>query len=387
MVDVCGAAVQPVRFRAGHAQRRGVVLLRVGRHDQARTLYRTDSQMSRRTQLVVGILLAAALVYWFLRQADLRQVLAIVRDADPALVVASVGTVFLTSVQRAWRWRLLLRGQATCAVRTLWECIAMGWGINVLFPGRLGEVGRAVLLSRRAPVSASVALGSVVLERVFDVVAILALLGAYLALAPEPTALGAAGAGTLASLRSVGMILLAGILLTWVLLLLAVRQEHWLARLREVVRRLLPTRLASALAGFLGGMSSGRDVGLALRVMLASLLLWSTVVVTYVLLFHAIGLAVPWYGAVPLLALLVVGAAVPTPAGVGSFHKVAQLGLTGLFAVPNDAAVAYGILGHAVAFLPLAAVGVLLLMRAGYGAASVRDLRADLRAGHDGAGL
>jgi len=144
-----------------------------------------------------------------------------------------------------------------------------------------------------------------------------------------------------------------------------------------MVRR-LPARLSGLLVSFLSGMSGLRSPLGVGRILISSVVLWATVVLTYVTLFAAVGLAVPWYGAIPLLTLLVIGAAVPTPAGVGAFHKAAQVGLVGLFAVPNDDAVAYAILGHAVAFLPLAAVGLLLIVRAGLSAELFADMERTL---------
>ncbi len=130
-------------------------------------------------------------------------------------------------------------------------------------------------------------------------------------------------------------------------------------------------------------MGAFRTVGTAARVMLWSLALWGVQTLTYAWLFIAFGFELGPAAAIPLLALLVVGAAVPTPAAIGSFHAAAQLGLVGLFGVDNDAAVAYAIVSHAVAFLPLAAIGLALLVRAGLTRASVQRL-VDARESADG---
>lgn len=336
--------------------------------------------MSRRTQFVIGVVLAVVLVAWFLSRADLPRVASLLRATDLRLVALACLTVGFTSLQRAWRWRQLLSPLGTYAVRDLWATILMGWSVSVLLPGRLGEVARPVFLSRRASIAASAALGSVVLERLFDVVAILTLLAGYLLLAPAPTGASAAGAATLAVLRSAGMGLLAALVLSGVLAILAARNASVRRRVTATVERLLPARAAGVLVSFLTGMSGLRNRTAAVQVLLSSVALWATVVLTYVLLFVAVGIAVPWYGAIPLLTLLVIGAAVPTPAGVGAFHKVAQLGLVGLFGVENDAAVAYAIISHAVAFLPLAAVGLVLLVRGGLVAETFRGMGENLAA-------
>ena len=325
--------------------------------------------MSRRTQFVMGVLLALVLVAWFLRRADLPQVAGLLRATDLRLVALACLTVAFTSLQRAWRWRYLLSPLGSYAVRDLWAAILMGWSVSVLLPGRLGEVARPVFLSRRAPIAVSAALGSVVLERLFDVVAILTLLAGYLLLAPAPTALSADGVATMAALRFAGMGLLAILAAGGLVAIAAARNAAMRRRVAAALERLLPAKAARVLVSFLTGMSGLRSRTAVAQLLLSSVALWATVVFTYVLLFVAVGIAVPWYGAV-----------VPTPAGVGAFHKVAQLGLVGLFGVDNDAAVAYAIISHAVVFLPLAAVGLVLLARGGLVAEVFGDMGQNLAA-------
>ena len=335
--------------------------------------------MSRRTQFVVGLLLAVVLVAWFLRQANLPEVASLMRETDLRFVAAACFTVVITSLQRAWRWRQLLAPLGRFAIRDLWVAILMGLAVSLL-PGRLGEVARPMFLAQRAPIAASAGFGSVVLERIFDVIAILLLLAGYLLLAPPPTALSADGAATLQILRSLGMALLAALVGGGILAVAAARSASVRRRVDGAVTQFLPARVARIVGSFLAGMSGLRSWAATLQVLVSSIALWGTIVLTYVLLFAAVGIDVPWYGAIPLLTLLVVGAAVPTPAGVGSFHKVAQLGLVGLFGVANDAAVAYAIISHAVAFLFLGAVGLALLVRAGLAGEVFRDINRGLAA-------
>ena len=62
---------------------------------------------------------------------------------------------------------------------------------------------------------------------------------------------------------------------------------------------------------------------------------------------RAFGIVMPFTGVVLMLALLVVGVAVPTPGGVGGFHEAYRLGATAFFGADNDAAVGAAIVLHA----------------------------------------
>lgn len=330
--------------------------------------------MSRRLQATIGVLLAALFVWLFLRQADFTAVGAALRQADLWLIGAAVVTVLLTSLQRAWRWHFLLAPIARVRTWPLLECTLIGWTVSVLLPGRLGEIVRPVLLSRRADVKASAAIGTVVLERIFDSLTVLVLLAFYLTFLPVPPVVDPDGATVLDAMRTAGIGTLVVLVVLGVLTIFAMRSERALAALERLLRRWLPERLAGLAISFLEGMYGLRSPLLLVMISLTSLLLWLTILGTYVLLFHAFGIDLPWYASIPLLALLVLGVIVPTPGAVGSFHKAAQVGLVSLFAVDNDLAIAYAIVSHAVGFLPLALLGLLLLLSEGLSLASLERM-------------
>ena len=77
----------------------------------------------------------------------------------------------------------------------------------------------------------------------------------------------------------------------------------------------------------------------------------------------------------PLIVIVVLGALVPTPAAIGSYHKAVQIGLATLLGVPNDVAVGYAIVSHAVAYLPSGSIGLFLLAREGVSMDWVRRSR------------
>lgn len=332
--------------------------------------------MSRRTQIVLGLALAAVLVWLFLRQADLSEVGRVLAAAHWGWVAVAAALTLTTSLQRAWRWGQLLSPLAAVPFRPRLDSILMGWTVTVVLPGRLGEVARPVLLARRTEVRASAAFGSVVLERAFDAVTVLVLLALYLAFLPAPPALSEEGRLAMDAMRTSGMAALAAALVVGAGAVLAMRSRRLRVRLEETAGRFLPARIAELAVAFLEGMSGLGSPWLVLRIALSSLVVWSTILGSYVAMFRALEVPLPWYAAIPVLFLLVIGVMVPTPGAVGSFHKAAQIGLAGLWGVDNELAVAYAIASHAAAFLPLAAIGAILLMRDGLSPATLGKLAA-----------
>ena len=80
---------------------------------------------------------------------------------------------------------------------------------------------------------------------------------------------------------------------------------------------------------------------------------------------RAFDIELPFVGTFLLQLFLVVGVAVPTPGGVGSYHEAYRFGVTSFFGAPNDQAVAAAIVVHAIAFIPVLLLGRLFMAQDG----------------------
>ena len=88
----------------------------------------------------------------------------------------------------------------------------------------------------------------------------------------------------------------------------------------------------------------------------------------------AFGIDMPFAGTFLLQALLVIGVAVPTPGGVGSYHEAYRIGVTTFFGAPNDRAVAAAIVTHAISFVPVVLLGIVFMAQDGLSVRSLKDL-------------
>lgn len=334
--------------------------------------------MSRRVQFVVGLLLALVLLAFFFRQADWAEVAASLRRADYRLVAVSVAASVAGFLLRAVRWKYLVMPLKRVGMGPLINATMIGWAVTALLPGRLGEVVRPVLLGQKEGISKSATVATVVLERLFDMLAILLLLGLYLLAFPLPTGLGAQGTAVMRGLRLSGALaVLALLLMVGLLVGLQVaphRSERIVQRILGLLPRPLARRLFELLRAFLRGFDSIREPRLVAMSGAWTLVLWGVHTLEYWVLFPAFDIDVPDYAVLPLMVLIVVGVAVPTPAAVGSFHAAAQIGLTTLWAVPNDVAISYAIVSHAVAFVPVTIIGIVLMGREGMSLGQVSEM-------------
>jgi glycosyltransferase 2 family protein len=100
----------------------------------------------------------------------------LIANANPWLLLAAFVVYYLGFPLRGYRWSLLLRGAGTkVSVRDSTEIIFISWLVNCLVPAKLGDVYRAYLLRLNYAVSLSKTFGTVFIERVFDLFAIVLL--------------------------------------------------------------------------------------------------------------------------------------------------------------------------------------------------------------------
>ncbi len=100
----------------------------------------------------------------------------LILGANPALLLAAFVVYYLSFPLRGLRWRLLLRAAGTdVSTRDSTEIIFISWLVNCVVPAKLGDIYRAWLLRLNFAVSLSRTLGTVLIERIFDLFAIVLL--------------------------------------------------------------------------------------------------------------------------------------------------------------------------------------------------------------------
>ncbi len=337
--------------------------------------------MSRRVQVLIGVGLAALLLWLFLRGTDLAVIGAELRRADYRLVLIATLLTLFANVQRAWRWRHLLMPIKDVGVGSLTSAIFIGWAFTALLGGRLGEIARPVLIGRREGISKTAAFATVVLERLFDLFSVLVILVVYLLFFPLPSGLDVEGASIISGMRVSGLAVLAGLVVVVSFLvgsqLMPDRTDALLRRMTGWLPGGLGDRVLPLARSFLSGFAGMRDPKLLVAIVSHSALLWLNILVTYYLLFFAFDIELPFYAVMPLIVIVVIGVMVPTPAAVGGFHLATELALVTLWGVAQEPAVGYAIVCHAMVFVPVTLIGLALLSREGMSMRGIEQLEED----------
>ena len=328
-----------------------------------------------RVRTVLVSLLAIALFAWFLSHANLASVWTQVKRARIDLLVAGFFAVILTYVIRAWRWQYLLHPIGPTRFRTAFRTTVIGFAALGVLPARAGDVLRPYLLARQEGLLVSATLATIVMERVLDLIAVLALLALYVWGIADSAALPPAllrGIEVSSALAGAVAIALMGVM--WVLGTHPERIGGSGLGLGRVSPHTVADRLAGLARTFSGGFAAAREPRAMAAAIAWSFPLWLAIAAEAWLVTIAFDIAMPFTGTFLLQALLVIGVAVPTPGAVGSYHEAYRIGVTTFFGAPEDTAVAAAIVTHAISYFPVVLAGIVFMAQDGHSFGRIKAL-------------
>jgi len=335
-------------------------------------------RVTHRLKLLVGLLLAVLLLALFLRSTDWGAVLVSMKNADPwLLALVCLGQVPLFFL-RAFRWQCFLAPIKRVRIPPLMSSMMIGFMVSFIFPGRLGEIVRPVLLGIRERISKTSAFATVVLERICDMIAILVLMQLYFLL-PGLAGPKVPGSETLlVTIRDAGLVALLGCLGVIAFIVLLKLKTDFATRLFGRLVRVLPEALRrkaiEMLNSFIAGLTVYHNFRTFLLIGLYSLLLWAGICSTIWICLRAFGVDVPYILMFPIQAILMIGVAIPTPGMVGGFHASMKIGLVGLAGVDPSQAVSATLVLHALLVTPVLLLGLFYAWREGFSITQIREM-------------
>ena len=319
---------------------------------------------SKYFRVILGLLLSAITLYLALRGVSLWEVSRSVGAASTGWVLLAIASVLANTFIKGVRWYRLTGdiGQRSGFAKVLAALLA-GQLLNLIYPARAGDVSRVLILGRNGNDKAFV-LGSVLLEKLADLCAYILLAVLLLFQLPIPGWIDT-------SIYISALLLVAGI--GWAAWL--VNNEERSERIGRWIttRRIswLPERtwahLIELVQATLSAIGQVRQRKQAAELLFWTVLVWLTALLNNILILLALGMNMDRGHSVVVMALLVLvsliaGIVLPSiPGRIGIIEYICILALT-VFGIPQAPALTYGILLHAVVFLPGLVLGVAALL-------------------------
>lgn len=314
----------------------------------------------------LGIAISLFFLYIALRGLHLGDLVDALKQANYWWLLPGVAVYFLAVWVRAWRWHYLLRPIRTITTRRLFPITVIGYLGNNIFPARAGELLRTVVLKKEQGVSISASLATIIVERIFDGVTMLAFIFVNLSELARLTS-SSGFVGNIQQLAIWGTAVFIAALLAF--LIAAMFPERTLSILDKVVRRIFPTPLSEKIlrvAGqFLGGLEALRSPQAIPMIFTTSVLIWLLETLKYWFVMHAFPFTVSFFTLMLMNGIVNLATTIPSAPGyVGTFDAPGIAVLTA-YNVPRALAAGYTLVLHAALWLPVTALGAYYLLKEG----------------------
>jgi len=323
--------------------------------------------------------MASSLLFLWLafRKVDPGELLEVMAGADLGPLLVAVALSFSMIFVRGLRWFFFLKPITRIPVADLGWSVAIGFAVNNLIGVRLGEVARSLSAGRKGGLAASTVLGTVVVERVWDAVSLLALflLGLWLGDFSRPfedlavaieSGLGVRIDATTVPVSltvAVAVILVGVVVLRWRGEAIAASLDRLLGPVPQRWREML----TGGLRGFARGLTQTTDPFEVAVVTLLSVVLWIAAGVGVWLCLGACHIEAGMVDAAFVLMALALAVAIPSgPGYIGTYHFLAASAISLSTGAPLSQATAAAIVLHLSNYLPRTLAGGGALLREGW---------------------
>jgi hypothetical protein len=305
--------------------------------------------------LLPGLVVSAASLVILYYLVDGQKVLNALRMADYRLVLVCWALSILWLTVRAAFWRTLLQERAS--FKQVFLTLNQGYLLNNLLPFRLGELGRAFLLSRKAGLKFWEIISTIFLERALDVIVAVSLF-----LSAIPFVIGAQWAVQAAI--TTGGIVVAGLVGLYLLARYRQQVEAFLTSLSN--RRPWIGRLAqSRLPAFLNGLAILTNSRRFLMSIGWCLINWLISVLSYFVFLAAFFPKPTMLWAVFGLSASALGIAAPSSPGALGVYEVVTVWAFSFFITDASRTLAFAMVAHASNYLITGVIGGVALYRDG----------------------
>lgn len=317
-------------------------------------------------QFWLGVLLSALFLWLALRGLHLEDFWSTVQKANYIWLIPGVLVYFIGVWVRAWRWHYLLKPIKEIPTKTMFPITTIGYMGNNIYPARAGEVLRAVILKRKEGVPVSASLATIIVERIFDGVVMLAFVFVNLSELAKLT--GASGfVGNIQQVAIYGTGVFLGALLVF---LLAAMFPQVTSKIGTwFIERVLPKSTHEKIGGimhkFLEGLASLRSPFNVLMVFFTSVLIWLLETGKYWFVMHAFDFEVSFFALMLMNGIVNLATTIPSAPGyIGTFDAPGIAVLTA-YGVSQASAAGYTLTLHVALWLPITLLGAYYLAREG----------------------
>jgi len=319
-------------------------------------------------QFILSLIIVIACLYYLFEELSWSDFSRTLKETDLRYVMLAFIFMTISFIIRITRWKYLLISIKDISFRRLLSPMFIGFMANIL-PARAGEFLRAWILQKREKsVPFTAAFGSVVLERVFDMMTILLFMTFFLLF------------GDLTSNHNGGSDKIMGLVHKLgnasILLLIILSGFVWcvykypdkIAIMGKRILNPLSQKFADIFESLIQSFSKGFSVLDSFKrlmiVFVLSFFVWVFSFISLYVLLYAFPGSVPQnpFSASGLLLIAITGSTfVPSPGYIGPYQVACQWVLSEHYGFSKAVGVGYGLLHWSIGMVPIIVIGIIFL--------------------------
>jgi len=331
------------------------------------------NSLKQNLSLIIGFASSVFLLWFALRGVSLAEVGYAMSHAKIWLLIPLLSAYYLQLRIKASRWSFLIAPVTTVKGGQIFPAVMVGAMGSLIFPAYLSELARTYILCRQLDLKYTSVLITIVLERMFDFLTVLAFLGFLLVfernLPPQFVTIG-----YLIGSIEIVLLLAVSAFVAW-----PVRFQRWIMILTSKLSSGLRSTILAQLEFATTGLQSIKQPRLLLTILILSLLQWLVMGVCTYIAILAFDIHAPFMAALMVLVLTVAGMTLPSAPGFfGTIQICFTLGLQP-YGVPTDVAFATSIFFHLAVYLGTILPGIFYLRHIGYTLGRLRREAASIK--------
>jgi len=302
-------------------------------------------------KLFISIGVSVIGLHYSFDNVDLNELLFYLSSSNFTLILLGMILLILSVFIRAIRWKMMIESIESIKINKLFSATMIGYFGNAVFPFRMGELLRAFALSKDTKIKTSTAFGSILLERVIDMLGLVFTMIIFGSLFPFSDY----------SKKIMFYVAFLTLLILGFIILLSFKQ---LSLIKFVENFPGYRKITKLIKSILDGLTSIRDFKKSWKIIISTLLIWGIYFLITWLVSLSLGVGLDWIGVGVILIFTSLAIALPAaPSAVGTYHAAAIYVLTELFLLDRSIAQSFAVVLHAVGFFPLISIGALFFIK------------------------
>uniref|UniRef100_A0A7V2ZLN1 Flippase-like domain-containing protein n=1 Tax=Ignavibacterium album TaxID=591197 RepID=A0A7V2ZLN1_9BACT len=301
----------------------------------------------------LSFLLAGIFLYIAFHDVNFNEVLEIAANANLFWMTVFILLFYIGHLIRAYRWKYILHSvKPDTKFSNLFSSLMIGYGVNCITP-KLGEVTRAVLFGKWEGLSRSSMFGTVILERIIDIIALA--VSVLIAIVISTENIRESFPWLLTTVYISAALIVLFILFLYLILKFEQKFSEWIVRLLNRFSHTLADKVAYIFSMLTQGFFSlkGRK-NYYITFALSALIIIVYALTSYIGLLmlnmqtiQPVTLKMGWV----LMSISSIGVIIPTPGSTGSYHTLAKSTLVLLYGFSETVSAAYAFLTHIISYI------------------------------------